>query len=57
MQEAARGESDRALAKRLGVAPSTLNVRKRGALEKLRRFLASRGHRAETGERTGDAGE
>jgi RNA polymerase sigma factor (sigma-70 family) len=51
VQEAARGESDRTLAKRLGVAPSTLNVRKRGALDKLRRFLSSRGHRAETGER------
>jgi RNA polymerase sigma factor (sigma-70 family) len=57
VQEAARGESDRTLAKRLGVAPSTLNVRKRGALEKLRRFLASRGHRPDSGERTGDPGE
>lgn len=59
VQEAARGESDRTLAKRLGVAPSTLNVRKRGALEKLRRFLAGRGHRAggDSGERGGDGNE
>jgi RNA polymerase sigma factor (sigma-70 family) len=57
VQEAARGESDRTLAKRLGVAPSTLNVRKKGALEKLRRFLATRGHRGESGERGGDQWE
>ncbi|MEX2218748.1 MAG: RNA polymerase sigma factor [Phycisphaerales bacterium] len=57
VQEAARGESDRTLAKRLGVAPSTLNVRKNAALEKLRRFLASRGHRAENAERGRDDDE
>jgi len=34
-----RGESDRGLAERLGVAPSTANARKRAALEKLRRYL------------------
>lgn len=57
VQAASRGDSDRVLAKRLGVAASTLNVRKRAALEKLRRFLASRGHRPETGEREDDRSE
>ena len=39
------GETDRALAKRLGVSPSTANARKRAAFEKVRRYLAARGHR------------
>lgn len=41
----AAGMSDRTVASRLGLAPSTVNVKKRGAFEKIRRFLASRGHR------------
>jgi DNA-directed RNA polymerase specialized sigma24 family protein len=48
---AAAGESDRALAKRLKLAPSTVNARKRAAYEKLRRWLAQRGHRPESSER------
>ncbi|MFM9958310.1 MAG: RNA polymerase sigma factor [Phycisphaerales bacterium] len=41
----AAGMSDRAVATQMGLAPSTVNVKKRGAFEKIRRFLASRGHR------------
>ncbi len=51
----AGGHSDRSLAKLLGVAPSTVNVRKRNVFEKVRRFLAVRGHRAP--ERRGESGE
>ncbi len=50
---AASGESDRALAKRLGLAPSTINARKRAAYDKVRRYLARRGHRPESSERHG----
>ena len=42
------GETDRALAKRLGVSPSTANARKRAAFDKVRRYLAARGHREMT---------
>lgn len=35
----ARGEGDRGLAERLGVAASTANARKRGAMERLRAYL------------------
>jgi hypothetical protein len=35
----------------LGLAPSTTNVRKRAVFEKIRRFLAVRGHRGLTSER------
>ncbi len=41
----AAGHSDRSLARLLGLAPSTVNVRKRTVFEKVRRFLAIRGHR------------
>jgi DNA-directed RNA polymerase specialized sigma24 family protein len=41
-----RGESDRELALRLGVAPSTAHVRKKSAMEKLRALLTSRAERA-----------
>ena len=51
----AAGHSDRSLAKLLGLAPSTVNVRKRAAFEKVRRFLAVRGHRGP--EREADSGE
>lgn len=45
------GASDRDLAARLSVSPSTANARKRAAFDKLRRHLASLGHRPETTER------
>lgn len=45
------GASDRDLAARLSVSPSTANARKRAAFDKLRRHLASLGHRAELAER------
>jgi RNA polymerase sigma factor (sigma-70 family) len=54
---AASGESDRALAKRLKLAPSTVNARKRAAYEKLRRYLAQRGHRPESAERGAGVGQ
>lgn len=54
---AASGESDRALAKRLKLAPSTVNARKRAAYEKLRRWLAQRGHRGERTERQAGVGK
>lgn len=41
----ASGISDRGVAAQMGLAPSTVNVKKRGALEKIKRFLAARGHR------------
>jgi len=41
----AAGLSDRGVAAQMGLAPSTVNVKKRGALEKIKRFLASKGHR------------
>ncbi len=53
LRESAMGASDRDLARRLGVAPSTMNARKRQALERLRRYLASRGHRGESSEQGG----
>lgn len=48
----AAGESDRSIAKRLGLAASTINVRKQTALSKLRRILARKGIRTESPERT-----
>lgn len=47
----AAGHSDRSLAKLLGLAPSTTNVRKKAVFEKIRRFLAVRGHRGFQPER------
>jgi len=47
----ASGHSDRSLAKMLGLAPSTTNVKKRAVFEKIRRFLAVRGHRGPASER------
>jgi RNA polymerase sigma-70 factor (ECF subfamily) len=51
LRSVAAGASDRVMAQRLGVAPSTMNARKRSALEHLRRWLASRGYRPEPPER------
>lgn len=51
------GASDRDLAARLSISPSTANARKRAAFEKLRRHLASLGHRSEVAERLGRVGE
>jgi RNA polymerase sigma factor (sigma-70 family) len=53
VEASASGESDRTLARKLGIAPSTLNTRKRAAHEKLRKHLSRRGHRADPGERRG----
>lgn len=53
----AEGDSDRALAKRLGLAPSTANAKKNAAFEKLRRILGARGFRADSGEQTDSDGE
>lgn len=41
----AAGHSDRSLARLLNLAPSTVNVRKQSVFQKVRRFLAVRGHR------------
>lgn len=53
LRSAAEGASDRDLAKELGLAPSTINARKRGAMDKVRRYLAQRGYREFPGERGG----
>lgn len=55
MRAVAAGHSDRSLARMLGLAPSTVNVRKRSVFDKVRRFLAVRGHRGS--ERTPGDGE
>lgn len=49
----AAGHSDRSLARLLGLAPSTVNVRKRAVFDKVRRFLAVRGYRG--AERGGES--
>lgn len=41
----ADGETDRGLAAKLRLSPSTANARKNAAFDKLRRFLSSKGHR------------
>jgi RNA polymerase sigma factor (sigma-70 family) len=45
------GESERALAERLGVAASTIHARKQLAYRKLRQCLSAKGFSAETAER------
>lgn len=55
LRSIAAGESDRAIAKRLGLAASTVNVRKQSALSKLRRILARKGFRGEGVERESPA--
>lgn len=57
VRASAQGASDRELARQMNVAVSTLNARKQAALEKLRRFLAQKGHRTKEGERGGTGGE
>lgn len=57
LREVGAGASDRDLARRLGVAPSTMNARKRLALNRLRRYLAARGHRADSPEQSGGGNE
>jgi RNA polymerase sigma factor (sigma-70 family) len=47
LRGAALGESDRALAQRLGIAPSTVNVRKKAAYAKVREHLTRLGHAPE----------
>lgn len=47
----AEGDSDRTLAARLGLSPSTANARKQAALGKVRRLLARLGFAAESPER------
>lgn len=51
------GDSERALAERLGIAPSTVNARKRSAFEKLRACLVRKGFAREFAEREGPVGE
>jgi RNA polymerase sigma factor (sigma-70 family) len=61
LRAVASGVSDRGLAARLNLAPSTANARKRSAFEKLRRALAELGFRQDempkAAERTADPGE
>jgi RNA polymerase sigma factor (sigma-70 family) len=52
-----RGESERDLSHRLGLAASTVHVRKLAALEKLRRCLRAKGFGELGGERGGRLGE
>lgn len=51
----AGGESDRALARRLGLSCSTVNVKKQRALEKIREHLTERGLAEEEGSRLYEA--
>lgn len=53
LRSTAEGASDRDLARELGLAPSTINARKRAALDKVRRYLAQKGYRDFPGERSG----
>lgn len=48
----ARGASERDIAAELRIAPSTVNARKRSALDKLRQCLAAKGFHHDTGEHT-----
>lgn len=50
VRASAAGASDRDIAKQLGVAASTLNARKQAAFDKIRRYLAGKGHRSEKTE-------
>ncbi|MGE3167100.1 MAG: RNA polymerase sigma factor [Planctomycetota bacterium] len=53
----AAGEAERAIAARLGVAPSTLHERKKQLMSKLRRRLAARSRDRESSEHPADSGE
>jgi FixJ family two-component response regulator len=60
LEGVARGLSEREMALEFGVAPSTVNARKRLALHKLREHLASGGHvpsEGGRGERNASSGE
>lgn len=57
IRASAAGSSDRDIAKQLKIAASTLNARKQGAIEKIRRFLAGIGHRSELSERRASSRE
>lgn len=51
VRRASQGATDRALAAELGLAASTVNVRKQGAYGKIRRMLSRQGFSDEAGER------
>lgn len=54
---AASGGSDREVAEKLSLAPSTVNAKKQAGMGKVRRFLARLGYRSEVGERAADIRE
>ncbi|MBS0198336.1 MAG: RNA polymerase sigma factor [Planctomycetes bacterium] len=51
VRASAAGASDRDLARQLNIAASTLNARKQSAFQKIRRYLAKKGHRVDSIER------
>jgi DNA-directed RNA polymerase specialized sigma24 family protein len=53
----AAGESERQLAARLGLAPSTVNARKQLALQKLQDYLEQSGHAPESTKHASATGE
>jgi RNA polymerase sigma factor (sigma-70 family) len=53
----ARGESERQLARRLSLAPSTVNSRKQLALKKLQDYLERIGHAPDSAKQSSVAGE
>lgn len=55
--EAAKGASDRELAARFSLAPSTVNARKQAGWGKVRRYLARMGFRVDSAERGETDGE
>lgn len=57
IEASSRGMSEREIALSQGVAPSTVNARKRTALAKLRHCMESKGFRGEHGEHERPAGE
>lgn len=57
VRHAAEGASDREIAARLGMAPSTANAAKQGAYAKLRRLLGRLGFGDDSGERGVGTGE
>lgn len=56
VQSGAEGLSEREIASRLGIAPSTVNVRKHLAMNKLRDCMARKGHRVDP-EQFGGSGK
>lgn len=57
LRASVEGQSDRALARHLGVSASTAHEARKAAFDKLRRLLAALGFRPEGGERTASGGE